>query len=198
MVTFAIYSYGVGNIFSVKSALEREGVAVEVTKNPKAFSAADCVLLPGVGAFSEAAKMLDRGLIADLVSSGKLLLGICLGLQLLADSSEEGSGKGLGLLSGRSMRLPAKVKVPQVGWNTVNIRKQDEVLDGVRDSSWVYFVHSYYPAIDGPSVLATTEYGVTFPCIVRMRNVLGTQFHPEKSGPTGRILLKNIVRLARR
>ncbi len=196
MVRFAIYSYGVGNIFSVKSALEREGAEVEITKNAKAFTAADCVLLPGVGAFPEASRLLDRGLIADLVSSGKMLLGICLGLQLLADSSEEGTGKGLGLLSGRSLRLPAKVKVPQVGWNTVDIRKQDELLDGIRDSSWVYFVHSYYPDITGPSVLATTEYGVTFPSIVRKKNVLGTQFHPEKSGPAGRTLLKNIVRLA--
>ena len=134
--------------------------------------------------------------IRDLARSGKPVLGICLGLQLFFGRSEEGPGEGLSLLPGTVKRLPEGVKVPQIGWNTIQIRKKDDdLVEGISDDSWVYYVHSYYPSTRGRWVTATSDYGEEYPCLVSERNIFGTQFHPEKSGEIGLKLLGNFCGL---
>ncbi len=155
----------------------------------------DAVVLPGVGGFRVAAARIPRDELRDLAMSGKPIVGICLGMQLLLESSEEGPGRGLALLPGRVKRLPANVKVPQIGWNTITVRKQTGLTEGLPKECWVYYVHSYYPATAGNWVLATSEYGLEYPCLISKGNLIGTQFHPEKSGRTGRIILRNILRM---
>ena len=198
IVQISIFNYGVGNLYSIAAALRREGATPRITKNVKRIRDSDAILLPGVGSFTQATRMLPRETILETVQSGKPVLGICLGLQLFFRDSEEGRGEGLGLLPGRVRRLPESVKVPQIGWNTIKIRNVGELLDGVPDDSWVYYVHSYYPSTRGGWVAATSEYGVEYPCIVTSRNLFGTQFHPEKSGTTGRRILRNFLRAVRR
>jgi imidazole glycerol-phosphate synthase subunit HisH len=136
--------------------------------------------------------------IRDSVAAGKPLLGICLGLQLFFASSEEGKGTGLTLFPGRVKRLPSSVKVPQIGWNSIKIKRQGELVDGLDQEPWVYYVNSYYPETSGSWVVATSEYGTEFPCLVEGKNVYGTQFHPEKSGPTGRRILQNFLRAVKK
>lgn len=159
---------------------------------------ADALILPGVGSFKEVAEHLPRAEILDIAKSGKPVIGICLGLQLFFDGSEEGPGRGLSIFPGRVKRLPSVVKVPQIGWNLLRIRKPSELVEGIADNSWVYYVHSYYPPTGGEWVIATTEYGVEYPSLIEQKNLFGTQFHPEKSGNAGRILLRNILRHVRK
>ena len=194
----SIFNYNVGNLYSLQAALKREHAEPIVTKKIREVRAADAVLLPGVGSIREAARRLPRDEIKDMVRAGKPLLGICLGLQLFFDRSEEGPGKGLQLFPGEVKRLPSTVKIPQIGWNTVNIKQQNEFVEQLPEKSWVYYVHSYYPSTEGPWVTATSEYGLEYPVIVAERNVLGTQFHPEKSGDVGRTVLRNFIRSIRR
>jgi glutamine amidotransferase len=194
----SIFNYGVGNLYSITAALLREGATPRITKDVKLVRDSDAILLPGVGSFTQATRMLPAQEIREAVDSGTPVLGICLGLQLFFRGSEEGPGRGLDLLPGHVRRLPDTVKVPQIGWNTVKIRNADELLDGVPDESWVYYVHSYYPSTRGRWVAATTRYGVEYPCIVTSKNLFGTQFHPEKSGNTGRRILRNFLKVARR
>lgn len=153
--------------------------------------------MPGVGGFAKASAKLPRDEITDLADGGKVIVGICLGMQLFLGESEEGPGKGLGLFPGKVRRLPPGVKVPQMGWNTLNIKRHTQLTDGVRDGSWVYFVHSYYPETKGEWVQATCDYGKEFPSLLGSKNVIGTQFHPEKSGSAGAQVLRNIIRMAR-
>ena len=195
----AIFNYGAGNLYSIQAALAREGVRPRITRDWKRVQNSDAILLPGVGSFTQATKMLPIDEMRDVSLSGKPLLGICLGLQLLFGRSEEGPGEGLGLLPGTVKKLPDGVKVPQIGWNTVQIRNNDaELVAGVSDDSWVYYVHSYYPSTNGRWVIATSDYGKEYPCLVSNRNLFGTQFHPEKSGVSGRRILQNFLRIARR
>jgi glutamine amidotransferase len=194
----SIFNYGVGNLYSLQAALRREGANPQLTNNLRKAKATDALLLPGVGSFQEAARNIPRVEIRDLARSGKLLFGICLGLQLFFDRSDEGPGKGLGLFPGRIKRLPSTVKVPQIGWNTLNIKNQNEYVEQVPNQAWVYYVHSYYPATEGNWVSATSEYGLEYPTLVAERNILGTQFHPEKSGPTGRTILRNFLHSIRK
>ena len=194
----SIFNYGVGNLYSLQTALKREGANPQITSDIRKVKVADALLLPGVGSFSEAANRLPYDEIHDLVKTGKPILGVCLGLQLFFKSSDEGPGRGLALLSGKVRRLPSTVKVPQIGWNVLKVRNRSELVEGVPNESWVYYVHSYYPDTQDDCVVATTEYGLEYPCLVAKNNIFGTQFHPEKSGTSGRIILQNFLRLVRR
>ncbi len=187
-----------GNLYSLQAALERENVQAQLITDVHDSITADALLLPGVGSFKEVAEHLPRAEICEIAKSGKPVIGICLGLQLFFDRSDEGPGKGLSVLPGRVKRLPSIVKVPQIGWNLLKIQKPSELTEGVTDNSWVYFLHSYYPPLGGDWVVATTEYGIEYPTLIEKKNLLGTQFHPEKSGNAGRIILRNILRLVRR
>jgi glutamine amidotransferase len=152
-----------------------------------------------VGSFNQATKVLPMGAIRDAAKSGKPLLGVCLGLQLFFSKSEEGAGSGLGLFPGDVRRFPsARVKVPQIGWNTLSVKEESSLTEGLGPDPWVYYVNSYYPSTKGKWVVATSEYGVEFPAVVDEKNVYGTQFHPEKSGKTGRLILLNFLRQVKR
>jgi glutamine amidotransferase len=193
-----VFNYGAGNLYSIQAALKREGVTPSVTKTGAGIEEADAIILPGVGSFDQAAKTLPMERAREVIDSGKPVLGICLGLQLFYSSSEEGSAKGLSLLPGRVRRFPPTVKVPQIGWNTLSLRREGDFTDGVPDGSWVYYVNSFVPDAKGGSVAATTSYGVEYPALVAQKNIYGTQFHPEKSGTVGRRVLQNFIRAVRR
>jgi glutamine amidotransferase len=172
-----------------------------VASSPLQLKAADAIILPGVGNFSEGSRNLEpvRQVILDLVKDDIPVLGICLGLQLFFEESEEGNGKGLALFQGKNLTLPDTVKVPHMGWNTLDIITQNDILEGVPNGSFVYFVHSCYPApLDRDVVCAETTYGVTFASAIAARNVYGTQFHPEKSGKCGLKILSNFARIVGR
>lgn len=197
----AIIDYGAGNLSSVKKALDYLGAESEITQNKNEIMSASHIILPGVGSFGDAmVSMQERGL-ADTVkaaaTSGKPFLGICLGLQLLFESSEESEGvEGLGLLKGRIIEIPkAKgLKVPHMGWNSVSVKQKDGIFAGIEEDSYFYFVHSYYLSdAQEDTVAATTEYGVDIQCAVQKGNLCATQFHPEKSGRLGLKLLENFL-----
>ena len=197
----AIVDYGVGNLRSVQKALERVGAEAVVSGDPGTLDAARGVVLPGVGAFGDGmAHLRARELVQPVlrqVEAGKPLLGICLGMQLLFEESEEmGQHTGLGLLPGRVVRFPeGDLKVPHIGWNQLQVR-DDPLLAGIGDGSYAYFVHSYYVApAQGQDVLATTEYGIQFAAVVGRARVWGAQFHPEKSQEVGLRLLQNFTQL---
>lgn len=200
MKTVAIFDYGVGNMHSIRRGIEIAGAKARITTDPDKLRKADAILLPGVGAFKAAMDLLEGS--ADMmrkeVDDGKPLLGVCLGMQLLLSRSDEGDCKGLGLIEGKVVRLPSSVKVPQMGWNSVRKEKRHEFLKGIPPDSYAYFVHSYYakPADEGIT-LATTDYGVKFPSVVASGPVVGTQFHPEKSGKLGLRMLSNFVGMIR-
>ena len=198
----AVVNYGVGNLRSIRRGLEKSGADVKITHSPTDLLSSDAIVLPGVGAFAPAVQNMTpiADIVAEAMKNGKPILGVCLGLQLLfTRSSEGGSVKGLDFISGDIVKLPDAVKTPQMGWNTLNIEQSHPMLDGVKDGSYVYFVHSYYPKpIDSDVVVATTEYGVRFASMVAKKNLLATQFHPEKSSKTGLMMLKNFVRIVKR
>jgi glutamine amidotransferase len=197
----AIIDYGVGNLLSLKCALEKAGLSTTIGLSKQQIRKADAIALPGVGNFSVAAAKLEavKQELVDAVESGTPLLGICLGLQLFFPESEEGPGKGLALFEGKNVRLPNFVKVPHMGWNTLRIVKQNEILEGVKDESYVYFVHSLYPKpVNKEIICAQTDYGATFTSAIAAKNVYGTQFHPEKSGDIGLRILKNFAKIVTR
>jgi imidazole glycerol-phosphate synthase subunit HisH len=192
-----IFDYGVGNLLSLKTALEKAGLTATIGTTSKDLARADAIALPGVGSFTAASSKLDtvKETLLTKIKGGTPLLGICLGLQLFFESSEEGPGTGLALFKGRNIQLPKTVKVPHMGWNTLNIVKPNELFDGIEENTYVYFVHSLYPVPqDKKTVCTTTEYGVTFTSSVANKNIYGTQFHPEKSGEVGIKILKNFVK----
>jgi glutamine amidotransferase len=192
-----IFDYGVGNLLSLKTALEKAGLKAEIGTSAKELATADAIALPGVGAFTAASEKLNavKETLIKKVEEGTSLLGICLGLQLFFEKSEEGPGRGLSLFKGKNIRLPSTVKVPHMGWNTLNIVKKNELLDGIKEGSYVYFVHSLYPVpVDKETVITQTEYGTTFTSAVASKNIYGTQFHPEKSGDLGLKILKNFAK----
>ncbi len=195
----AIIDYGVGNLFSLAGSLRHIGIESQVTSDPAALRAAERLILPGVGAFGDAVdKFRQSGLEEPLraeVASGKPLLGICVGMQLLFEAGYEfGTHAGLGYLPGAVYALaddiPADLKTPQIGWNALHIEQQSPLLKNTKEGDFVYFVHSFYAKNCGDCVLASTEYGVRVPAVVGRRNVYGTQFHPEKSGSVGLKLLQ--------
>jgi glutamine amidotransferase len=200
----AVIDYGMGNLRSVEKGIARTGVPVVVTSDPAEIAAARGVVLPGVGAFGACMENLrSRALVEpvrEAVSSGKPFLGICLGLQLLFEESEEfGPVKGLGVFAGRVRRFAGSafdgLKIPQMGWNRLRIRRPVDELEGIEEGSYVYFVHSYYvePA-DSSLTVASTEYGIEFTAAIARDNVFACQFHPEKSQTTGLRILENFAR----
>lgn len=197
----AILDYGAGNLRSVAKALETVGTTPTLTDDPSVVARADGLVVPGQGSAVDAMRNLDRlGLAEPLrqyVASGRPFLGVCLGEQIIFDSSEEGTGVTcLGLIPGTVRRLPGGQKVPQIGWNTVRIKNQHPLLEGVPDDSYFYFVHSYYvDPTDPADVVGETEYGVRFASIVSRGNVFATQFHPEKSAGIGLRVYRNFARL---
>ena len=196
----AIIDYGAGNLRSVELAFRRLHVPAAVTGRAADILAADGVILPGVGAFADAMTALERSglipVIREVAASGRPFLGICLGMQALLDGSEEGEGiPGLGLIPGRVRRLPdCGLKIPHIGWNSLQWKKDSPLCEGMPASPYVYFVHSYAcEAADRADVLAETTYGVSFHAAVQRDNVMGMQFHPEKSGRDGERLLRNFA-----
>lgn len=195
-----IIDYGMGNLRSVEKALEKTGAEVRVSREPDDVRSASHLVLPGVGAFGDAMQNLDkRGLIEPImeeVAAGKPFLGICLGLDLVFEESDEhGLHKGLGLLPGRVELLPTDLKIPHIGWNRIRIEKDSKLLAEVPDGSFFYFVHSYVvvPGED-TDILCTTDYGCRFVSAVERDNVTAFQFHPEKSSALGLSILRNFAK----
>ena len=195
----AIVDYGVGNLFSLEQSFRAIGAEVVVTADEKVLRSADKLLLPGVGAFGDAAqKLRESGLGAVVIQEakkGKSLLGICLGMQLLFDEGYEyGCHKGLGLISGKIVpiadKIPAGLKVPHMGWNALEFTRESKLFSNIRGGDFVYFVHSYYAADCDDATIATAEYGAPLTAAVEKGNVFGCQFHPEKSGEVGLNILR--------
>ena len=200
----AIVDYGVGNLFSLRSSLAAIGEEAEVTGDVRRIAAAERVILPGVGAFADARrKLAGTGMdsaVLDAAESGKPLLGICLGMQLLFERSHEyGEHAGLGLLRGEVVgmagRIPAGLPIPHIGWNALDIRRPGGILKYVKSGDCVYFVHSYYAEGCEESLTATAEYGMAVTAAVSLGNVHGCQFHPEKSGRVGLSILRAFCEL---
>ena len=206
----AIIDYGMGNLRSVHKAVEQVGDEAKIISDPQGIKDAAKIILPGVGAFRDCMHNLaGRGLLEPLVAAiaaGKPFLGICLGLQLLFDESDEfGTHRGMGVLPGKVTRFPDAIKdpqdaaslpIPHMGWNTIEIKKDTPLFAGIEDGSYFYFVHSYYaiPA-DPTDIVATTPYGIGFACAVQRANIYAVQFHPEKSQEKGLQLLQNFGKL---
>ena len=200
----AIIDYGMGNIHSVRKALQAQGAKVAVTSDPAQIKRSDKLVLPGVGAFGDAMAELEKRdlveAIAEHIHDKKAFLGICLGMHLLFESSEESPDvKGIGLLKGRVNKFKSIgcLKVPHMGWNQIKIRKTNcPLFKELKEASEVYFCHSYYPKPQDPeTVAASTEYGEDFASIVWKENIFATQFHPEKSQAAGLKILRNFVNL---
>ncbi len=199
----AVIDYGAGNLQSVVKALNFIGCESFITNDKNKILMADGAIMPGVGSFGDAmASMIKNDLknaIIDFINTGKAFLGICLGLQLLFPGSEESPDvKGLGLLKGDITKIPSinNLKIPHMGWNSLDIIKKDGIFRGIEGNPYVYFVHSYYlKAEDKDIVSAQTEYGVKIDASVRYKNIFATQFHPEKSGDVGIKILKNFIEI---
>ena len=198
MAKLAIFDYGAGNIFSLKNSFEQEGAQVEVITNfdkPNEYSG---LLLPGVGNFDPAIKNIrefSKTSFSDFVKDTTPVLGICLGMEMFFEKSEEGKEKGLAVMQGEVVVLPDSMKVPHMGWNDLEIKKPGKILEGVKNGSWVYFVHSFRAKPASNEVIsAESDYGIKVPAVVEQRNFIGTQFHPEKSGSVGKIMIKNFLK----
>ena len=200
----SIIDYGAGNLQSVEKALRHIGCDCQVTADPGRLLASDAAVLPGVGSFGDAMDQLrSRGLeepIHRFVESGKPFLGICLGLQILFEESQESPGvKGLGLLKGKILRLPKEsgLKIPHIGWNSLEVKNREGLFAGLPEEPYVYFVHSYYLRAEEDVVTATAEHGATIHAAVRKGNLMACQFHPEKSGKTGLAILENFAAMVK-
>ena len=199
----ALIDYDAGNIKSVEKAFQSLGKEVVLTRDPEVLKRADHVVLPGVGNFGDAMENLNRyhlvPVIHEIVEKGTPFLGICLGLQILFERSEESPGvEGLGLLKGEILRIPDKegLKIPHMGWNSLEIKPGTRLFAGVPDGSYVYFVHSYYLEAADPSIVtATTEYGTLIHASVEKGNIFACQFHPEKSSRVGMKILQNFIEI---
>ncbi len=197
----AIIDYGAGNLQSVKKAFDFIGAESVITDNPEIINSCDRILLPGVGSFGDAMEsMMNKGLaetVKQNALSGKPFLGICLGLQLLFEESEESPGvKGLGIFKGKIKKFTSDIglKIPHIGWNSLEIKQKDGIFKNVPENSYVYFVHSYYLHAEDENDIATvTNYGIDFHSAVGKDNIFATQFHPEKSGDVGLQILRNFA-----
>ncbi|HUG53243.1 MAG TPA: imidazole glycerol phosphate synthase subunit HisH [Vicinamibacteria bacterium] len=199
MTTLAVVDYGIGNLGSVMKAFRHLGAPAVLTGEIEELRRADVLVLPGDGAFASTMEEIERRalvpVLREAVERGKTLLGICIGMQLLFEESEEhGRHRGLGFLPGRVRRLESGRPVPHMGWNQLHPTRSHALLDGVADGSHVYFVHSYWCDAPPDVVLAETDYGTRFPAVVGRGRVLGVQFHPEKSQAVGLRLMANFVR----
>ena len=202
MVNLAIFDYGAGNIFSLKNSLEKTGATVDVITNfdkPNVYSG---LLLPGVGNFDPAVKSIrqySKTDFKDFVKDNTPVLGICLGLEMFFEKSEEGHEKGLSVIDGEVIILPLSMKVPHMGWNNLEIKKSGKILEGVKDRSWVYFVHSYrVKPVDDDIITAESDYGIKVPAVIEQNNFFGTQFHPEKSSKVGKIMIENFLSVCKK
>ena len=198
MVSVAIFDYGAGNIFSLKTSLEKNGATVDVITSFDQAKDFAGILLPGVGNFDPAIRSIrdySATQFKDFVQDKIPVLGICLGMEMFFAKSEEGKEKGLDILNGEVVLLPKDMKIPHMGWNSLQIKKESKILNGVDDGSWVYFVHSYRAKpLDEQIVVADADYGINVPDVVEKGIYFGTQFHPEKSGKVGAIMIKNLPR----
>ena len=196
MVRIAIFDYGAGNIFSLKNALEKQGAIVEVQTQVDKLKGYDGIFLPGVGNFDPAIQSINRDSANFLETVGDTpVFGICLGMEMFFEKSQEGNEKGLGIIDGDVIVLPNTLKVPHMGWNSLEIKKENKILQGVKNGSWVYFVHSYRAnPVNQDVIVAESDYDIKVPAIVEKNNFFGTQFHPEKSGDVGALMLKNFLR----
>ena len=197
MTSVAIFDYGAGNIFSLKNSLERIVATVDVITtfdNPNVYSG---LLLPGVGNFDPAMNSVrnySKTEFRDYVGSMPVL-GICLGMEMFFEKSEEGKERGLDVIDGEVIVLPPSMKVPHMGWNDLEIKKPGKILEGVKDGSWAYFVHSYRVKPKSDDVItAESDYGIKVPAVIEHENFFGTQFHPEKSSTVGKIMLENFLK----
>jgi glutamine amidotransferase len=201
VTTVAILDYGMGNLRSVARAVEHVGGKPDVSDEPAAVARADALVVPGVGHFGACMRNLrERGLdraIRRFAATGRPVFGVCLGMQVLLEGSEESEEPGLGLLPGRAARLPGDVRVPHMGWNTVAWTAPHPYVDPLPEDVPFYFVHSYAPAADADATVGVTEHGRTFASALARANVFATQFHPEKSGRAGVALYGAFVREAR-
>jgi glutamine amidotransferase len=193
----AVLDYGMGNLLSVERALARVGGSAEITGDPRRVASADALVIPGVGAFGACMRALaGRGLDAAVrafAATGRPVFGVCLGMQVLFERSEEDPEEGLGLLAGASRRLPEDVRVPHMGWNTVAWSSSHPFAEGVPAGARFYFVHSYAPDV-GPSTIGVTTHGRAFASVAAHGNVFATQFHPERSGEAGLQMYENLVK----
>lgn len=197
----AIIDYGMGNLRSVQKAFESFGATCSITSDSKEILSSSGVILPGVGAFPDAMESIKKlgfdVALKKAVDKKTPVLGICLGMQLLFDSSSEiRDTKGLSLIKGNIEKFEVDLKIPHMGWNNLNIIKENALLEGVKNNSYVYFVHSYYAKLNEQNLNADTVYGIKVPAVVSSGNVFGTQFHPEKSGEPGIQMLKNFWNLS--
>jgi imidazole glycerol-phosphate synthase subunit HisH len=201
MTKIAIFDFGAGNLFNLHQSLLRNGAhIVDIIRALKELENYDGLVLPGVGNFDSAISSIKKDAVAlgTAVDSGVPLLGICLGLEMLFNKSEEGILDGLKLLEGNVLMLPKKkVKVPHIGWNNLRIvKRESNLLKGVPQDSWVYFVHSYrVEPVDQNLIAAITDYGSKLPVVIERSNLFGTQFHPEKSGKIGAQIMKNFIKI---
>jgi imidazole glycerol-phosphate synthase subunit HisH len=202
MVNLAVYDYGAGNLFSLKAALERNGADdVKIIRDMTALKEFNGLVLPGVGNFDPAIRSIrpSKGFFLEAIEKHMPILGICLGMEMLFDKSEEGRLEGLKILEGKVVMLSRRtVKIPHMGWNNLDIiEKNDcELLRGVEDHSWVYYVHSYHTVpSDKNIVVASSDYGIKIPAVIEKDNLFGTQFHPEKSSEIGGIIIKNFIKV---
>ncbi|MGY5150250.1 MAG: imidazole glycerol phosphate synthase subunit HisH [Candidatus Nitrosopumilus sp. bin_68KS] len=201
MVSVAIFDYGAGNIFSLKNSLEKAGATVDVITNfdePNNYSG---LLLPGVGNFDPAINRIrnySKTEFQDYVGNMPVL-GICLGMEMFFEKSEEGKEKGLNVIDGEVIILPPSLKVPHMGWNDLEIKRPGKILEGIDDGSWVYFVHSYRVKPSSENVItAVSDYGIKVPAVVEQDNFIGTQFHPEKSSTVGKIMIENFLKVCKK
>lgn len=196
-----IIDYGAGNVRSVFRAIENLGYNPIISNDPKTILTASSIIFPGQGACDSAMKSINGNHLAEAllesIQKGTPYLGICLGLQLLLETSEEGHGKCLGLIPGQVKRLPSGEKIPHMGWNSVQFHSGHPVFEGIRQNDYFYFVHSYYAQLTSPNLsAATVHYGIDFCCAIADRNLVATQFHPEKSGESGLKFYRNFLEFA--
>ncbi len=197
MARVAIFDYGAGNIFSLKNSLEKVGASVDVITNFDKANTYSGLLLPGVGNFDPAMiSIRDFSKIQFEEYVGNMpVLGICLGMEMFFEKSEEGKELGLNVIDGKVIVLPSSMKVPHMGWNNLEIKKPGKILEGVKDDSWAYFVHSYRVKPESNDVItAESDYGIKVPAVIESGNFFGTQFHPEKSSTVGKIMLENFLK----
>jgi len=197
MVSVAIFDYGAGNIFSLKNSLEKVGATVDVITTfdePNHYSG---ILLPGVGNFDPAIQSIHKHSkieFKDYVKDNTPVLGICLGMEMFFEKSEEGIEEGLRVIDGEVIELPSSMKIPHMGWNNLEIKKPGKILEGVEDGSWVYFVHSFRVKPASVDIItAESDYGIKVPAVIEKGQFFGTQFHPEKSGEVGSIMVQNFL-----
>jgi len=193
----AIFDYGAGNIFSLKNSLEKNGAQVDVISGINKSKEYSGLLLPGVGNLDTAIRRIrdySSTDFKDYVGEIMPVLGICLGMEMFFEKSEEGKEQGLSVINGEVVLLPNTMKVPHMGWNSLDIERQNKFLEGVDNGSWVYFVHSYMIKTKETGLIAANaDYGIKVPAVIQQKNFIGTQFHPEKSGEIGSLLLSNFL-----